>query len=113
PRPGIRAPLLEVRTSLLSVSPTSPEMPRAAAVLPAAAEALLARLRARRSAPPEAADAALAAEWVRAGVAFAASSPPMEAQYDRAVQELFACIRPAAGGGTILHEGGVYHGCWL
>lgn len=51
--------------------------------------------------------------WLASGVAFAASSERMESQYYRAVGELFACIKPVAGSAPILHEGGVYHGCWL
>lgn len=51
--------------------------------------------------------------WSPSGVAFAASAPRMMARYDDAVRDLAACIKPAAGAGDILHEGGVYHGCWL
>jgi hypothetical protein len=40
-------------------------------------------------------------------------TPQMEAQYYRAVKELLGCVKPAAGRDPILHEGGVYHGCWL
>ncbi len=50
------------------------------------------------------------AEWQASGVKFAASSPQMEAQYTRAVGELFGAIKQP---GPILHEGGVYQGCWL
>ncbi len=59
------------------------------------------------------ADPALAGQWAESGVRFVASTPAMETQYWRAVRELLACIKPAAGGGRILHEGGIYHGCWL
>ena len=55
----------------------------------------------------------LLAEWERSGVKFAASSPEMEAQYYRAIRELFGAIKPTLGPDPILHEGGVYHGCWL
>lgn len=55
----------------------------------------------------------LLAEWERSGVKFAASSPEMEAQYYRAVRELFGAIKPTMGPVPILHEGGVYQGCWL
>ena len=59
-------------------------------------------------------DASLVAEWQRSGVRFTASSEHMEAQYWRAVRELFSCIKPVGGvDGPILHEGGVYLGCWL
>jgi hypothetical protein len=57
--------------------------------------------------------AGLLAEWERSGVRFAASSPEMEAQYYRAIRELFGAIKPTTGPEPILHEGGVYHGCWL
>jgi hypothetical protein len=81
-------------------------------------QALLERLRAfglcaRAEIAADGAAAPLVAEWARADVRFVASAPQMEAQYDRAVRELFSCIRPAAGGEAILHEGGVYLGCWL
>ena len=62
-------------------------------------------------------DSPLVAEWLSGGVRFAASSEPMETQYWRAVRELFSCIKPVGGEGAslgpILHEGGVYLGCWL
>lgn len=79
---------------------------------------LLARLRAtdtaaKAGAPTGAAERRLLAEWDGAGVAFAASSEQMEAQYYRAVGELVTCIRPAGGEHAILHEGGIYLGCWL
>ena len=34
-------------------------------------------------------------------------------RYYDAVRELFDCIAPAADDTPILHEGGIYHGCWL
>ncbi len=79
---------------------------------------LLTRLRAvdvadKIGAPAEPWHADLLAEWERSGVKFAASSPEMEAQYYRAVRELFGAIKPTIGPEPILHEGGVYHGCWL
>jgi hypothetical protein len=59
-------------------------------------------------------DSAIVAEWLSGGVRFAASSAQMQAQYWRAVRELFTCIKPVGGvDGPILHEGGVYLGCWL
>jgi hypothetical protein len=57
--------------------------------------------------------AELLAEWQRSGVRFVASAPEMEAQYYRAVRELFGAIKPTQGPEPILHEGGVYQGCWL
>jgi hypothetical protein len=79
---------------------------------------LLARLRAtdtaaKAGAPAGAAERRLLAEWDGAGVAFAASSEQMEAQYYRAVGELLTCIKPAGAERAILHEGGIYLGCWL
>lgn len=71
---------------------------------------LLTRLRAVDVADAVGAPGALMAEWERSGVKFAASSPEMEAQYYRAVRELFGAIKEP---GPILHEGGVYQGCWL
>ena len=56
---------------------------------------------------------ALLSEWQASGVRFAASAPPMEQQYYRAVRELFSCIKPSATDAPILQEGGVYLGCWL
>lgn len=55
----------------------------------------------------------LLAEWAQADVRFVATSAQMEAQYYRAIGELISCIKPAAGGEPILHEGGIYLGCWL
>ena len=34
-------------------------------------------------------------------------------RYYDAVRELFDCIAPVADDTPILHEGGIYHGCWL
>jgi hypothetical protein len=77
-----------------------------------AAPRLLARLRSRPAMPAGAPD--FAAEWQRSDVRFAASAPPREAQWDRAGREVCACIKPVAGvDAPILHEGGVYDGCWL
>jgi hypothetical protein len=58
-------------------------------------------------------DASVAAEWAQSGVGFVASSPQMEAQYWRAVRELFSCIKPTSDAAPILNEGGIYLGCWL
>jgi hypothetical protein len=52
----------------------------------------------------------LASEWSRSGVRFVASPPHVTQQYSRAVRELFGAIKAP---GPILHEGGVYQGCWL
>jgi hypothetical protein len=59
------------------------------------------------------ADAALLEEWQQSGVRFVASSDRLTARYYDAVRELFDCIGPANDETPILHEGGVYHGCWL
>ncbi len=61
----------------------------------------------------DASGAALLSEWLASGVKFVASAPQMEQQYYRAVRELFSCIKPAGTDASILHEGGVYLGCWL
>jgi hypothetical protein len=59
------------------------------------------------------ADAALLDEWQRSGVRFVSNAPKLTARYYQAVRELFDCIAPAADDTPILHEGGIYHGCWL
>jgi len=58
-------------------------------------------------------ETSLLAEWQGSGVRFAASSERMEDRYWQAVRELFTCIKPAGGSEPILHEGGIYLGCWL
>ncbi|MFH5181651.1 hypothetical protein ACHHV8_02905 [Paenibacillus sp. TAB 01] len=61
-------------------------------------------------------DRAVMEEWRRSGVKFAASSEKFEGVYYSALRKLLDCIVPpdAAGQGKpILHEGGVYLGCWL
>jgi hypothetical protein len=52
-------------------------------------------------------------EWQSSGVNFVSSSDRLTARYAQAVRELFDCIGPAADDTPILHEGGIYHGCWL
>jgi len=59
------------------------------------------------------ADAALLDEWRASGVRFVSSAPRLTKRYYDAVRELFDCIAPAADETSILHEGGIYHGCWL
>jgi hypothetical protein len=59
------------------------------------------------------ADAALLDEWRASGTRFASSAPRLTRRYYDAVRELFDCIAPAADATPILHEGGIYHGCWL
>lgn len=58
-------------------------------------------------------DADTLAEWQAGGVKFAASTDKLENVYYLAVKKLMDCIVPTAGKGPILHEGGVYLGCWL
>lgn len=76
------------------------------------AESLLARLRSTDTTTRNRTHPAVA-EWAASGVAFAASPERLEARYDQAVSELLDCIKPTDVTGDILHEGGVYHGCWL
>ncbi|MVS97705.1 MGH1-like glycoside hydrolase domain-containing protein [Devosia marina] len=59
------------------------------------------------------ANAALLEEWQRSGVRFVSSADQLTNRYYDAVRELFDCISPAADETPILHEGGIYHGCWL
>ncbi|WP_429310112.1 MGH1-like glycoside hydrolase domain-containing protein [Paenibacillus mucilaginosus] len=58
-------------------------------------------------------DAAVLGEWKGSGVKFAASSEDFEEVYYTALRKLLDCIVPAGGEAPILHEGGVYLGCWL
>lgn len=99
-------------------APIAARPPGAAAGVPDTAHPLLTRLRAVDLAAKVGAlqnddEAATLAEWGQSGVAFAASSPQMEAQYYRAIRELLSCIKPTVGAGPILNEGGIYLGCWL
>ncbi len=59
------------------------------------------------------ANAALLEEWQRSGVRFVSNADRLTDRYYDAVRELFDCIAPAADETPILHEGGIYHGCWL
>ncbi|MDF2959703.1 MAG: hypothetical protein K0S39_1438 [Paenibacillus sp.] len=52
-------------------------------------------------------------EWKRSGVKFAASSESFEEVYYSALRKLLDCIVPTGGEEPVLHEGGVYLGCWL
>lgn len=74
---------------------------------------LLARLRATDVAARLGSDHPALAEWTASGVAFAAASERLQSRWQQAVGELLDCIRPTDVTGPILHEGGVYHGCWL
>jgi hypothetical protein len=74
---------------------------------------LLTRLRSIDTAARVDRDHPALAEWQGADVAFASSGLRLEHRYYQAVSELLDCIRPTEVTGPILHEGGVYHGCWL
>ncbi|CAM4509601.1 hypothetical protein FHS16_003046 [Paenibacillus endophyticus] len=52
-------------------------------------------------------------EWSRSGVKFSARSGKLEQVYYAAVKKLLDCIVPTGGEEPILHEGGIYLGCWL
>ncbi len=58
-------------------------------------------------------DGALLEEWMASGVGFVSSAPLLTKRFYDAVRELFDCIAPAADATPILHEGGIYHGCWV
>jgi hypothetical protein len=80
-------------------------------------EQLLERLRSTDAAHKvgqlkKASDASVLAEWERSGVRFA-STGRLETVYYQALGKLMDCIVPASGSQLILHEGGVYPGCWL
>lgn len=58
--------------------------------------------------------AAVLAEADAAGLRFAATGGPLEEVYHRALRELVEfCVAPLDTGAPVLHEGGVYRGCWL
>lgn len=59
------------------------------------------------------ANAVLLEEWQGSGLRFVSSADRLTDRYYDAVRELFDCIAPAADETPILHEGGIYHGCWL
>lgn len=56
---------------------------------------------------------ALMQEWQKADVKFTAADPKMESRFLQAVSELFSCIKPTLDERPILHEGGIYFGCWI
>ncbi|MBB6729524.1 MGH1-like glycoside hydrolase domain-containing protein [Cohnella zeiphila] len=58
-------------------------------------------------------DRPIAEQWERTGVRFAASEGKLEQVYYRALRRLLDCIVPTGGDKPILHEGGIYLGCWL
>ncbi|CAM4108011.1 hypothetical protein L1N85_11865 [Paenibacillus alkaliterrae] len=59
-------------------------------------------------------DYAVIKEWKQSGVRFAATQGRLESVYDEAMRKLLDCIVPTGENPEpILHEGGVYLGCWL
>jgi hypothetical protein len=52
-------------------------------------------------------------EWLRSGVKFASASGRLEGTYYDALRKLFDCIVPTMGEAPVLHEGGIYLGCWM
>ncbi len=61
----------------------------------------------------KASDQPVLEEWKRSGVKFAASSGRLEKVYYLALSKLLDCIVPTLEAGPVLHEGGIYLGCWL
>ncbi|KQX46737.1 MULTISPECIES: MGH1-like glycoside hydrolase domain-containing protein [unclassified Paenibacillus] len=81
-------------------------------------EALLSKLRGihteERMGPlKKESDGPVLAEWNQSGVKFAASSDKLEGVYYEALRKLLDCVVPTGGEKPILHEGGIYLGCWL
>jgi len=81
-------------------------------------EKLLQKLRqtdpaAKAGEPKKPSDRQVLEEFIRSGVKFAASSGRLEDTYYLALRKLPDCIVPAGGKDPVLHEGGVYLGCWL
>ncbi|MEK4251916.1 MGH1-like glycoside hydrolase domain-containing protein [Paenibacillus sp. FSL W7-1287] len=59
-------------------------------------------------------DLPLLEQWQQAGdVYFAAESSALSDVYKQAVTKLLDCIKPTLTERPILHEGGIYYGCWL
>jgi hypothetical protein len=52
-------------------------------------------------------------QWLQSGVKFASSGGRMEETYYTALRKLFDCIVPTMGEAPVLHEGGIYLGCWM
>ncbi|KQO13833.1 MGH1-like glycoside hydrolase domain-containing protein [Paenibacillus sp. Leaf72] len=62
----------------------------------------------------KASDQSLISEWEAGGVKFAAAEGRLEGVHEEAMRRLLDCIVPTGGNPEpILHEGGVYLGCWL
>ncbi|MCR8659353.1 MGH1-like glycoside hydrolase domain-containing protein [Paenibacillus endoradicis] len=59
-------------------------------------------------------DKQLLEQWKQgSNVFFAAQSNKLSSVYEHAVSSLLACIKPTLTDRPILHEGGIYYGCWL
>ncbi|MFS0724060.1 MGH1-like glycoside hydrolase domain-containing protein [Paenibacillus sp. 1P07SE] len=58
-------------------------------------------------------DEAVLRRFAATGVQFAAAAGKLESVWELAVRKLLDCIVPTGGGEPILHEGGIYLGCWL
>lgn len=52
-------------------------------------------------------------EWKKSGIRFTTRSGKLEQVYYSALRTLLDCIVPTGGEDPILHEGGIYLGCWL
>ncbi|MDQ0059068.1 MGH1-like glycoside hydrolase domain-containing protein [Paenibacillus harenae] len=63
--------------------------------------------------PKKESDRSVMAEWCKSGVKFATSTGRLEQVYYAALRSLLDCIVPTGGEKPILHEGGIYLGCWL
>ncbi|TVY08548.1 MGH1-like glycoside hydrolase domain-containing protein [Paenibacillus cremeus] len=61
----------------------------------------------------KASDGPVLEEWLRSGVKFASVSGRLEGNYYAALRKLFDCIVPTLGDAPVLHEGGIYLGCWM
>jgi hypothetical protein len=58
-------------------------------------------------------DEPLLREWQQSGVVFATAAGRLEDTYYAALNKLFDCIVPTMGNAPVLHEGGIYQGCWM
>ncbi|CAN7447527.1 MGH1-like glycoside hydrolase domain-containing protein [Paenibacillus sp. LjRoot56] len=52
-------------------------------------------------------------EWLGTGVKFASTGGRLEETYYNGLSKLFDCIVPTMGDAPVLHEGGIYLGCWM
>lgn len=59
-------------------------------------------------------DQSLLDQWKQGSdVFFTAETTQLSRVYEHAISSLLACIKPTLSDQPILHEGGVYYGCWL